>query len=415
MSKRDRKTTTIQVTRPLDVAITNFAAKQGITKAEAADRIFSILYPDGKIPEGTPPIAPRDAEETQETEETAVSEEPIGEDVSDELGKTVKDLRTVHTIKALQKGLEDKEEEEEWSLTPKEAFEMKKIEKMFGSESSSKGSQVDIAALLENQRKEMMAYFDKVMAESKAASHKEEADFYKRKLEEKEAAETRAQEIAQAMAPTQEAVVALNQKLETLAKELKPESKEAPTSAELTAIRDLGNSIKEGIAELAKRGAGGTTSEQEKLTNYIDDLTTLIDKINAFVKKGEAAGELDWRVTGISTFGEVASEAIKAFGEIEKTKSAEEKPSAEQPPVSTQIIERRVYNYAMKKIAAGELTINPYAAAEELGLTPNQVWAAVESLRKRGALKTPPTEKGEHGEKPGAETPTSEAFPGVEG
>ena len=51
MSKK-RKTTTIQVSPELNLILTNYATKKGISKVEAADQLFGILYPGGLKTDG---------------------------------------------------------------------------------------------------------------------------------------------------------------------------------------------------------------------------------------------------------------------------------------------------------------------------------------------------------------------------
>lgn len=393
--KGGRSTTTVQVSRNLDLIITNYATKHGIAKHEAADRIFQILYPEGSIPERGPPIAPSVEEESGSQEVVvgggvAVPSEP--DVVSEELTKTVKDLRAVKTIEALSKGLSEPGDKPEKTDLPSwsEILNQKKMEYLFGGK-EDQGKQIDVQALTETFNKSLQAQtekFEKMFAEHAKADVEKERDFYRSKLEEREAEEKHAAEIDQALAPVQQNMNLLSQKLDALAEELKPESKQPPTSAELEAIRNLGTSIKEAITEVGKKGAG---TEAEKLSAYLDDLTVVIDKIStAFGKKGEApAGEFDWRTAAVSTFGEVTTEAIRAFRDVERSKGEEEEEKEEKTELSSQIIERRVYNYALKRIAAGELSIDPYKAGEELNLSAEQVWRAVESLRKRGALRSP--------------------------
>jgi len=405
--KTGRSTTTTQVSRDLDLVITKYAKDHNISKSQAADELFGILHPDVDAA----PIGPAEPPEPEEGEEEA--EVPIEEptDVSEELGKTVKDLRTVKTIDALSQSFKG---EGERPITSRDAFELKKIEKMFGS-SDQTARGMDVAQLLDAQRKEMMAMFDKLMAEREVKESKAETDFYKKQLEDKTSAEIRAQELGAALAPFQEQINILNESLKVLAGKVSPESRETPTSAELEAIKILGSGIKDALVEVG-RGKGGEPSE--KLKDYLDSLAAIMDRINEFGKRGEApSGEFDWRTAAINTFGEVAGEGIRAISEIEARKPRGLEGEGEEPQLSSRIIERRVYNYAMKKIVAGELTINPYEAAEELGLTANEVWGAVETLRKRGALKSPQVKKGvERKETP--EKPTTEEgeiIPNVEG
>lgn len=392
MSKKgERRTTSIQVSRPLDLIITNYAAKHNITKSDAADRIFAFLYPNGQIPGTSIPIAPGEtplepagaengADEAQQEEIEVEAEQP--EDVSEELAKSVKDLRTVRTIRALSKDID--EEEEEWHLTPKEAYEMKKLETMFGGGGSKKG--VDIEGLLKQHGDTLLAQMKSMMAEKDTKDARAEAAYYKQQLDEKKAAETRAAEMAAVVGPLQEQMNQFAEQLAQIGKRLQPESTTPPTSAELEALKSLGTDIKAALVELGKKTGG---KPAEELTTYIDGLSAIMDKIAEFTKKGGGEEVFDWKAAGISAFSEVTKEALTTYREIATRKREGEGTEEEAPPLSTDIIEKRVYNYAMKKIAKGELSIDPYKAAEELALTPNQVWAAIQSLQKKGVLRAP--------------------------
>lgn len=304
------------------------------------------------------------------------------DEISEELTKTAKDLRSVSTIRALQKGLTD--DEGEPPITTREAFELKKLQTMFPSTPAGPTQpQLDVQALLDQQA----ARYEKLLAEREEKRTAEERDLYKAKLEEKEKAEAHAQELAMALQPFQDRLDLLDERLKEMAQKTSPESKEPPTSAELQAIRELGVSIKEGLqaAIAGKEGKAG-----EALGEYIDNISVLIDKVTgmaAKVGKGETPPELDWKTAMISTMGEVAQEGIKAYKEVEAVRKPEEEEGAEQPGLSKQIIERKVHHYAMNLIAQGKLEVNPYQAAEDLGLTADQVWEAIQSLQKRGALK----------------------------
>jgi len=399
--KGGRSTTTVQVSRNLDLIITNYATKHGIPKHEAADRIFQILYPDGSIPEHGPPIAPREGGEESEEQATVVGGVTLPgppDELSEQLTKAVKDMRAVKTIEALQKGVTDSGDKDEKTDLPSwgEILQQKKMDYLFGGK-ENQGKQVDVQAMVETFNKALEAQtekFEKMFAEHAKADVEKERDFYKTRLEEREEEEKRGAELAVALAPFQQDMKVLNDKLESLAEKVKPESRQPPTSAELEAIRSLGTSIKEALVEVGK-GKGG--SEADKLTEYLDHLGAVIDKVTEFVGKkgGESAGELDWKSSALSVFGEVATETLKTYKDIQTSKPREEEETKEeQPELSSQVIERRVYNYAMKKIAAGELQLDPYKAGEDLGLSANQVWKAIQSLQKRGALKAPQVKEG---------------------
>ena len=395
MSKTKRKTTSTQISPPLKLAITKYATEHGISQAEAADRIFGVLYPEGVGGENPTPIAPSEKIEGFEKVDPS-SEIDIGvpDEVQDSLTQTAKNLGTIKTIRALEEDL--KPSATIAGIPTEELIEIRKL-KLLGLGGQENSERIDLRGTLESFQTNILAQMKGMLAETETQRKSEEAEFYKKKLEEREAAEQRAVEIQTVLGPIQEQIGALNQGLNALSTKLEPESKTLPTSTELEAIRVLGNDIKSALVELSKK-EGGEASE--KLSDYLDGLGVVMDKLTEFSKRGETPpGEFDWRTAGISTFGEVTTEAIKAYRDIAKGRG--EESEGEERPLSRKIIERRVYNYAMKKIAAGELDLDPYKAGEELGLTANQVWGAIEALRKRGALKTPTRKEKNVGEETG--------------
>lgn len=149
--------------------------------------------------------------------------------------------------------------------------------------------------------------------------------------------------------------------------------------------------IKERIAQIENRPQPAPvtvptpqpSNPADQMSQVVDSLTKLYEKLVEFGKKyGKEAGELDWRSVAISTIGEVGSEAIKAFKEAQKSSRTTQTQTTGVDP----IIERRVYNYAIKKIQEGEKTLHIPRAAKELGLTPNQVWDALTSIKNKGLL-----------------------------
>jgi len=123
----------------------------------------------------------------------------------------------------------------------------------------------------------------------------------------------------------------------------------------------------------------------QQLTSFIEKTTNLLNTLKDYSKVyGKESGELDWRSVAISTIGEVGTEAIKAYREVQskqKTATQTQTQGAVDP-----IIERRVYNYAMRKIQEGANTLNTVEAAKELGLTPMQVWDALTTIKNKGLL-----------------------------
>ena len=405
MSQAKRKTSTIQVSPDLNLVLTKYATEQGITKAEAADRIFNILYPKGVGAEAQTSLAPpsEGTEEGAEAQSSGLELEEEGEDISDQLGKTVKDLRAVHTIRALTSGLNQKEGDDK--ITMRDALELKRIEAMFGGSKAAQGSDALDATFrkyiepLQNQIKELESKFH----EQRVADAERERDEYKKRLEERDSREERQQEMMSLLSPMQEQFKEISDRVTSLAESLKSGTKEKPTreeaSEETKAIIQLATEMRTAIQ---KMGSGGATSTPQTLTDTIDTLTTLIDKLNEVGNKfrgGGGEGDFDWRAATVSTLGEVATEAFKTYRDIHSAMPSlegeeESKSGEKKEQLSQQVILRRVYNYAVKKISEGELQLNPYEAAGELNLSPNQVWWAIEELRKKGMLKSGTTAKG---------------------
>jgi len=399
-----KKTSTIQVSPELNLVLTKYATEQGITKAEAADRVFNILYPKGVGAEAEPSLAPpaEGTEEGTETPSTGLEFEE-GEDVSKELAGTVKDLRAVRTIRALSAGLEKGEAGND-KLTYRDAVELEKIRALRGGGNAGTDA---LDAAFQKYILPLQTRLDQLQTqvqENRVSAAEKERDEYKRRLDERESKEQRQEEIMAIVGPQQEQFKELSDRVTTLVESLKPSSETPPTreeaSDELKAINNLAVEIRNGLQKLGTGGGGGGA---ESLTVAIDTLTTLIDKINEVGSKfrGGGEGDFDWRAAGISSLTEVANEAFKTYRAIHGTSGEEEGEESltsgeRKEQVSEQVILRRVYNYAVKKIAEGDLQLNPYDAAKELNLTPNRVWWAVEELRKKGMLKAGTTgEKGE--------------------
>jgi len=393
-SKGKRATTTIQIPRELDLRVTEYATRMGISKAEAMDRLFRAIYPEGVTEAPGEAIAPgEDIEETIAPGTTPLTAPP-GE--TDEiLTGVAKDLRAINTIKQLNRAISN-EGEESKGLTYKDIrdheMELEKIRQWRGGgrggEDSEDSKTSRVISALAAQVRALRSELGKHMEQDIAT----ERDFYKNKLEEKEALEARQAELQ----PIQEQIALVSARLNKMVEEKEKKGDEGKpiTSEQTQALIALQKSTDTLKLALEKMGKGeGEGGEGEKLGSLIDSLSTLVEKLMTFQakfggKKGEA-GELDWRTVTVTTAGEVLQEAIGAVREIEAGK-AEEGAEGEKPPASGELIERRVYNYAMKKIAAGQLNVDPYKAAEELGLTPNDVWNAIENLKKRGALVVKP-------------------------
>ena len=228
--------------------------------------------------------------------------------------------------------------------------------------------------------------------DSKEKALAEERDYYKKMLEKREEEERRAREINEVIAPIQDQISILNQKLNEISRRLTEEPTK-PKSEEYEALKDIANGVKEAVEKLGKVSGAGAGAGQQTITDTLDNLVVLIDKMMEVSDKfkGESS-EFDWKAAGISTFGEVAKEAIRAYRET-LTPPEEMPEETRKTELDKRLIERRVYNYAIKKISEGQLMLNPYEAAEELGLSPGQVWWAVENLKKKGMLTVTPPKK----------------------
>jgi len=410
-TREKRRTSTIQVSPSLNLVLTKYATEQNITKAEAADRIFNILYPKGMGRETEASLAPPTPEADDDSvpepgSELLEEEEEEEEDISDELNKTVKDLRTVHTIRALT-GLNEKNKDDE-KLTAKDILEYQKIRDM-GTGGRGGRDFLGTEALDATFRKYVEPLQQEVkdlkakVSDNRIADAEKRATDAEKKLEERDAREARAAEVQAVIAPIQEQMAELAAKLGELGERLKPEKE--PESDELRAINTLAGEMRNLVQKLGPAGSG--VEGKAGLADTIDQLTILIDKIKTVQGKlgGGGEGEFDWRAAALTTIGEVTTEALHTFRDIqnpplgseEETKEGEEGKKEE---LSNQVVLRRVYNYAVKKIGEGQLQLNPYDAAKELNLTPNQVWWAVEELRKKGLLKAgkPPSRTKEEGD-----------------
>ena len=131
----------------------------------------------------------------------------------------------------------------------------------------------------------------------------------------------------------------------------------------------------------------GEKAGAQKITlDDVDSLVTVLDKFEKFYKK-EPSGEFDWRAATVSTFGEVGKEFISAYKEIQTSKSSSEAPQIQtQTPAAEMqaIIKRQVQNYIMQRLKAGAAQMNIQEAAATLGLTPQQVAWAYQTLMNEG-------------------------------
>ena len=157
---------------------------------------------------------------------------------------------------------------------------------------------------------------------------------------------------------------------------------------------NIATEMKEAIEAL-----GETLATKVKVGNIqVDDfepIFSLIDRLEARMKKGESSGELNWQTVAVNTIGEVSKEAITAARDIEKARAGapetlEERQTAENKPkpVMRGIIKRQLQNYILTKMQGGATQLNIPSAARQLGLTQQQVFQAYQDLVKEGWFQT---------------------------
>lgn len=157
---------------------------------------------------------------------------------------------------------------------------------------------------------------------------------------------------------------------------------------------NIATEMKEAIEAL-----GETLATKVKVGNItVDDfepIFSLIDRLEARMKKGESSGELNWQTVAVNTIGEISKEAITAARDIEKARVGTEtigepKPTGETKPqpVMRGIIKRQLQNYILAQMQGGATQLNLPSAARQLGLTQPQVFQAYQDLVKEGWFQT---------------------------
>lgn len=383
MKKPDQKrtTTTAQISRSLDLVATKLATERGITKSEALDQLFGALYPEAHPAETLiAPATPESEPEAEAEPNPFAGIPPVPETASSELKRTAGDLAAVHTITGLSRSLEEVGKPK--PLTAKEMMEWRALMASATGKDPAGGERepeerVGVRAELNQLREEI-----KTMFTDHAKSDLERENIaLRQQLEEKESAEKRAAELQ----PLYEEIGKLGLALSQLEATMK-EDKQPPTSPELEAIRATTESVK-ALAQKIGEQPGKPTPEREKLSDYLDELTVVLDKLAVFGKRAGEGGELDWRTAGITGATEVATEAIRAFSEV-RGGAGEKGEGEREVSKPDDITLRRVYNYAMKRIASGKLDLNTQETADALGLTPRQVFDVIETLKQQGLLSS---------------------------
>ena len=167
------------------------------------------------------------------------------------------------------------------------------------------------------------------------------------------------------------------------------------TTPNMTEMQKISASIKDAVDKLGeKAGAKGLTLAD------VDPIISLIERLEARFKK-EPQGEFDWKTTTVSTLGEIGTELVRTYKEVETAKAAGAPKSQAQAPSTTlnpemqAIIKRQVQNYILARIQTGAATMNIQEAAQNLGLTPEHVSWAYQILMAEGWInvRTAPPQK----------------------
>lgn len=167
---------------------------------------------------------------------------------------------------------------------------------------------------------------------------------------------------------------------------------------------NLGTELKTAIDNLGEKIA--TKAASQKITmDDLNPLLDLLDRIEKRTKKGEPPGEFDWRTLSINTAGELGKELITTFRDIEKSKTSMGfQPGAPGTPAPQTpmrgIIKSQVQGFIMQRLTAGATQLNLHEAAQQLGLTPQQVFQAYNDLQAEGWFQTM---HAGGGKKPGSE------------
>ncbi len=116
-------------------------------------------------------------------------------------------------------------------------------------------------------------------------------------------------------------------------------------------------------------------------------IETALDTYDRIAKRGKGeSGEFDWKTMAISTTGDIAREGLQAYKEMSKELSKE--AAASTSPQVDEVTKRQVLNYALTQIKRGAKNVDVNKGAEYLGITPREVYNALEILNKEGALLT---------------------------
>jgi len=246
----------------------------------------------------------------------------------------------------------------------------------------------------------------------------------------------KAKEMEAVVKPLQEQISRLSEQVKDVAERGKGRSGEEP-SPELKAITDTMDKISKRLDDMEQRyqfntaieglktefnnlkteittiKTSGGIKDVNQLDSLLSTLETIWKRMEAMSGKAPTMEGVDWRATAISTFGEVATEGIKAAKEITSGQKSEEKPKESQG-ISERVVDKLVMNYCMREIAKGNLDVNVEKAAKELELTPDLVYKSIKRLKEKGVFEAnvPGGDKTEQekGEEKEAQRPRTEGL-----
>lgn len=185
-------------------------------------------------------------------------------------------------------------------------------------------------------------------------------------------------------------IQALQAQVNTLATQPQPPA--AP--GRLEEYKELSASLKEAVDKMGEKAGAKSLTLAD-----VDPLLAIIERLEAKFRK-EPAGEFDWKTATVSGITEMGKEAITAYREVESAKAASGGGQGQpQAPPNTEmqtIIKRQVQNYILQRLQTGAATMNIQEAARALGLTPEQVAWAFQTLTAEGWInvKVPGQQKG---------------------
>jgi hypothetical protein len=181
---------------------------------------------------------------------------------------------------------------------------------------------------------------------------------------------------------------ALQAQVDALAKQPPP-----PTAPDRTdEIKEISSSLKEAVDKLGEKAGAKSLSLAD-----VDPILSIIDRLEQKFHK-EPTGELDWKTATVSTLGEIGKEAVSAYRDVAQAKAASTAGQGQVPaPGNSEmqtVIKRQVQNYILQRIQSGAATMNIQEAAQTLGLTPEEVGWAYQTLMSEGWINVKvPAEK----------------------